>query len=222
MQDIIVGIISLVVGVVFCFWGYLAMRIIIPIWGGFAGFFFGASLVAGVSQQDFLATFTGWAVGLAVALVFFLVAYLYYEVSVILVMTSIGFTLGTTLMVALNVSWSWLVILVGVLMAVLLATVAILADLPTVILVVLTALAGSSASVLGIMLIVGQSQTGGFSTRRFNDAIGAQWWWWLIYASLALAGVISQIRAVDRLADSMRQTWVDSGGHQLRRNQPAA
>jgi len=217
MQDIIVGIISLVVGVMFCFWGYLAMRIIIPIWGGFAGFFFGASLVAGVTQQDFLSSLAGWLVGLAIAVVFFLIAYLYYEVSVILVMTSIGFTLGTTLMVALGVSWSWLVVLVGVVMALALALVAILADLPTGILVVLTSLAGASAIILGIMLIVGRSQTSGFSTRRFNDAIGAQWWWWLIYGGLALAGLISQVRVVGRLQDSMRTTWVDSGGQQIRK-----
>lgn len=218
MQDIIVGIIALVVGVMFCFWGYLAMRIIIPIWGGFAGFFFGASLVAGITERDFLSTLTGWLVGLAVAVVFFLIAYLYYEISVILVMTSIGFTLGTTLMVALGVSWSWLVVMVGVLIAVALALIAIAADLPTGILVVLTSLAGASAIVLGIMLIVGQSETKGFSTSRFNDAIGAQWWWWLIYAALALAGVISQVRVVDRLQDSMRRTWVDSGGQQIRRS----
>jgi hypothetical protein len=217
MQDIIVGIISLVVGVMFCFWGYLAMRIIIPIWGGFAGFFFGASLVAGVTQQDFLSSLAGWLVGLAIAVVFFLIAYLYYEVSVILVMTSIGFTLGTTLMVALGVSWSWLVVVVGVVMALALALVAILADLPTGILVVLTSLAGASAIILGIMLIVGRSQTSGFSTRRFNDAIGAQWWWWLIYGGLALAGLISQVRVVGRLQDSMRTTWVDSGGQQIRK-----
>ena len=217
MQDIIVGIITLGVGIMFCFWGYLAMRIIIPIWGGFAGFFFGASLVAGITQRDFLSTLTGWLVGLGVAVVFFLIAYLYYEVSVILVMTSIGFTLGTTLMVALGVSWSWLVVMVGVLIAVALALIAIAADLPTGILVVLTSLAGASAIVLGIMLIVGQSETKGFSTRRFNDAIGAQWWWWVIYAGLALAGVISQVRVVDRLQDSMRKTWTDSGGQQIRR-----
>jgi len=44
---------------------------------------------------------------LAVAILFGLIAYLYYEVAVVLAMAAIGFALGTGLMVALGVRWSW-------------------------------------------------------------------------------------------------------------------
>jgi len=66
MDDIIVGIVAVLTGAVFCFRGYLAMRIIIPIWGAFAGFMLGAGIVAG--DSGFLATALGWFVGIAVAL----------------------------------------------------------------------------------------------------------------------------------------------------------
>ncbi|MEZ5121190.1 MAG: hypothetical protein R2736_06405 [Solirubrobacterales bacterium] len=47
-------------------------------------------------------------------------------------------------MVALDVSWTWVVILVGVVLGALLAFAAIAADLPMVLLIVLSALGGAS------------------------------------------------------------------------------
>jgi hypothetical protein len=217
MRDVVVGVLVLVVGGLFCFRGYLAMRVMIPIWGSLVGFVLGASLVATVTDAGFLGALVGWLVGFGLAILFGLVAYLYYEVSVILAMTSIGFTLGTTAMVALDVRWSWLVILVGLVVAVLLAAFAIAADLPTGILVVLTSLAGSSAMVLGVLLLIGRADTAAFSTATIVDSIADDWWWWVLYAALAVAGVVTQIRVVERLRTSMRAAWIESGGRELRK-----
>ncbi len=96
-----------------CFWGYLAFRVVIPIWGAFVGFGVGAGLIASFCGDGFLQTGLGWIVGIAVALLFAVLAYLFYEVAVVIAMGSIGFTLGVSLMVALDVSWTWTVILVG-------------------------------------------------------------------------------------------------------------
>ncbi|HYN32535.1 MAG TPA: DUF4203 domain-containing protein, partial [Ilumatobacteraceae bacterium] len=128
MSDITVGVIAILTGAVFCFRGYLAMRIIIPLWGAFAGFMLGAGIVAGA--DGFLGSALGWIVGIVLAVVFGLLAYLYYEVAVLLGMMAIGFTLGASLMVALGVTWSWLIVLSGVALAVVLAFVALAADLP--------------------------------------------------------------------------------------------
>ena len=46
MEDVVVGILAILFGAVFCFWGYFAMRIAIPIWGFFAGFMLGAGATA--------------------------------------------------------------------------------------------------------------------------------------------------------------------------------
>src|SRR5215204_4545908 len=133
MNDVLLGVMAILIGAVFCFRGYFAMRIIIPIWGAFAGFVLGAGLVS-TAGDEFLSTALSWIVGIAVGLVFGLIAYIYYSVAVIIGMTAIGFVLGTTLMAALGVTWSWLVILVGVVGAVMLAITAIIGDMPMVLL----------------------------------------------------------------------------------------
>lgn len=216
MQDIIVGIVFVAIGLLFCFRGYLTMRVIIPIWGAFTGFVLGASLITTFTDERFLRNLTGWLVGIAVGIVFGLIAYLYYEVSVIITMASIGFTLGTTLMVALDVTWSWVIILVGVAAALALAFLAIASDLPTVLLLGLTALAGSSVIVLGLMLLTGQAETANFRSEVLVDSIDDQWWWWLIYVVLAAAGMAVQISLVATIRGSVRASWIDAGGRELR------
>jgi len=214
--DVVLGIIAIVVGLLFCFRGYLAMRFVIPVWGAFAGFVLGAGLVASFANEGFLASVLGWGVGLAVAFVFALFAYLYYEISVLLAMSAIGFAVGSSVMVALGVTWSWLVVLVGIAVGILLALVAIVGDLPMTLLTVLTALGGASVVVTGLMLTFGVVSLDDFDSATTTQRLGDDWWWYAIYVALAIAGVVAQIRSTVRLRASLRETWEQSGGRQLR------
>ena len=168
MTDLVVGVLAVTIGGLFCFRGYLAMRLVIPAWGALAGFALGAGLVASFTDDTFLGSLVAWLVGLAGGLLFALIAYLYYEVSVMIAMASIGFTLGAAGMVALNVTWSWLIVLVGVIVGGALAFLAIVADLPTVLLVVLSSMAGATAIVAGVMLFTGDLDTADFTCRSIN------------------------------------------------------
>lgn len=218
MGDVVLGIFAVVVGAVFCFRGYLAMRVIIPIWGGFAGFMLGAGLVASIADEGFLASVLGWTIGLAVGFVFALLAYLYYEVSIFIAMAAVGFVLGTSLMVALGVTWSWLIVLVGVVVGVLLGVVSIVAELPMTLLTVLTALAGASTIVTGTMLIFGVISLDDLDSAATTQRLDDDWWWYAIYLALVIAGIVIQIRSTMRLHKSLRRSWIESGGRELRSN----
>lgn len=205
MSDIVVGIIAVLTGAVFCFRGYLAMRLVIPVWGAFAGFMLGAGIVSG--DAGFLGNALGWFVGLGLAIVFGVIAYLYYEVSVVIGMMGIGFVLGTSLMVVLGVTWSWVIVLSGVVLAVVLAFVAIVGDLPMVLLTVLTALAGASTIVAGLMLLFGTVDVADFDIGDTTEYVADDWWWFVIYGGLVVGGIIAQFTDVDRRRDSLRESW---------------
>ena len=68
MADILVGLLAIVAGGVMLFSGQFVLRIVIPIWGFFAGFAFGAGLVSGLADERFLGTVLGWVLGLFFAL----------------------------------------------------------------------------------------------------------------------------------------------------------
>ena len=129
-----------------------------------------------------------------------------------LLMGSIGFTLGASVLVAFGVTWSWLIVLSGLALGVVLAIVAIAGDLPTIILVVLSAMAGASAIVGGIMLLTGALDTEAITrsataTEELND----DWYWYVIWLGLVLGGVVTQFSSSQRRAATMRESWAAAG-----------
>jgi hypothetical protein len=216
VEDILVGIVAIAVGALFCFRGFFALRVIIPIWGAFAGFALGAGWIANTGDDGFLRTGASWAAGLVVGLLFGLFAYLYYEISVVLAMGAIGFALGTGAMVALGVSWSWLIVLVGLALGAVLAVFAVVGNLPGFVLALLGAFAGAVTIVAGIMLLTGVVETAEFTSEAVTERLEDDWWWYALYLGLAIAGLIAQLRAVERINRSLRESWVEAGGRELR------
>jgi len=210
MKDVVVGILAILFGAIFCFWGYFAMRISIPIWGFFAGFMLGAGATAAFDDSDFLSTVLGWVLGLFVGVLFAAIAYLFYEIAVVLAFASIGFAFGTGLMAASNIDWNWVVVLVGVAVGVLFGIVAAISELPMVLLVVFSTIAGALTITAGLMLLFGSIETEDWSNSSVIDLIEDDWWWWVIALGLAVIGIVSQMRTIAELRWSMRAAWESS------------
>jgi len=207
MTDILLGVIAILAGALLCFRGQLVLRLVFPIWGAFAGFAFGAGLVAGFADEHFLGSVLGWGLGIIFALIFAVFAYLYYAVGVVIVMASIGFTLGSGLVVALGIDWSWVAVLVGVVVGALLGVGAVVSDLPMLFLVVLSAAGGSVAMVTGFMLFTGALDSATFTDDTFTSRVDDAWWWYAAFVVLAFVGVLSQIRNLAAMRRSVRSSW---------------
>ena len=64
MQDWVVGLLAIAVGALFCFRGFMTMRIVIPVWGAFTGFFLGAGLISAITDDGFLRSALAWVVAI--------------------------------------------------------------------------------------------------------------------------------------------------------------
>jgi len=204
MSDVWLGVIALVAGLVFCFRGQLALRAIIAIWGGFVGFFLGATLAAAAVGGDLLAGPVGWIAALVGAFVFAGLAYAFYSLAVAIAMGSIGFGLGTVAATALGAS-DGVVTAVGVGGAILLARFALATGLQHLLLVVASALGGAAAIVAGVMLLIGAADVADFAGTSTPEVLATGWWWNAAYFAIALAGVIVQTRA--RRPVDTRRAW---------------
>lgn len=217
MKDIIVGIVVIAIGALFCFRGWLAMRIVIPIWGAFAGFVLGAGLIQGWTGDGFLSTTFSWVIGIVFAIVFFFLAYLYFEVSVVIAMAFIGFAVGVAVMSAIGVTWNWVLVLVGIVVGLALGFVAVVTNLPMGLLTVLTAMGGSTAIVTGVMLLVGTVNVDDFDNGvTTKELIQDNPWWIVLYIGLVIAGIVAQIAFAERVERSLRDAWTDAGGKHVR------
>ena len=206
MDTVVVGIVAVLIGALLCFRGYVTMRLIISLFGAFVGFLLGAGLVAGATDSAFGQLALSWIVGIVGAVVVGVLAYLSYQVAVVIGMAAIGFTIGTSVMAATGVGSELATVAVGVVAGILLAVVAVATDLPAVILVVLTALAGASVTVTGVMLVAGSIGLDRLTADGVSAEMARGWWWYVLYGALALLGIIAQLRA-SRGTRTMRQQW---------------
>ena len=209
MADFVLGVLAIIAGLLLCFGGRYVLRLVIPIWGFFVGFGFGAGLVAGFSEDHFLGTVFGWVLGLIFGLVFAVLAYLYYAVAVILVMMSVGFALGSGLIVALGIDWNWVAVLVGLLVGAALGIGSILANVPMLLLTVISAIGGALATVTGLMLVFGAMDTPDFDTKSFADRVDDNWWWYVLFIFFAIAGITLQTMDAAMMRRSVRGGWVE-------------
>jgi hypothetical protein len=205
VDTVVVGIIAVLIGALLCFRGYVTMRLIISLFGAFVGFLLGAGLVAGVTDSGFGQLALSWLVGIVGAVIFGVLAYFSYQIAVVIGLAGIGFTVGTSVMAAVGVGSPVATVAVGLLAGALLAVIAIMTDLPAVLLVVLTALAGASVTVAGVMVIAGTIGINRLTAEGVGAEMSRGWWWYVLYGGLALLGIIAQLRS--RGPRTMRQQW---------------
>ena len=207
MADIILGILAIIAGVAMLTAGQFVLRLVIPIWGFFAGFAFGAGLVSAFADERFLGTVLGWVLGLVFALIFAILAYIYYYVAIVLAMGAAGFAIGSGLIVALGISWNWVAVLVGLAVGIVLGIVAVFTNVPMIVLVFIGSVAGAVGVTGGIMLLVGSLNSADFSRGDFTDTVSNNFLWWLLFVVLVIGGVVTQIRQRAIMRQSVREVW---------------
>jgi Domain of unknown function (DUF4203) len=207
VDTIVLGAIAVLIGALLCFRGYVTMRLIISLFGAFVGFLLGAGLVAGVTDSGVGQLAASWLVGLVGAVIFGVLAYFSYQLAVIIGMAGIGFTIGTSLMAAIGAGSQAATVAVGVIAALVLAVIAVATDLPAIILVILTALAGASVTVTGVMVIAGAVGIDRLTAESVGAEMSRGWGWFVLYGVLALLGALAQFRALSGRPRPMRQQW---------------
>ncbi len=156
-QDFLIGALVLLVGAVFCFVGYRFFRILIVIWGFFAGFNLGTAAMTSLFNNAFLGTTTGIVLGLVIGLVFAALAYFFYYFAVVLLGASAGYTLGSGLIGAIGLNNpGFVAVIVGVVLAVVFAFLILVLNLPKLLIMVFTALGGAVAMLAGLLILFGQ------------------------------------------------------------------
>lgn len=196
-QDFLIGALVLLVGAVFCFVGYRFFRILIVIWGFFAGFNLGTAAMTSLFNNAFLGTTTGIVLGLVIGLVFAALAYFFYYFAVVLLGASAGYSLGSGLIGAIGLNNpGFVAVIVGVVLAVVFAFLILVLNLPKILIMVFTALGGAVAMLAGLLILFGQVKV---AYLQYGDAVAlvkASWFWSIVAIALAVVGFLAQWRTM--------------------------
>ncbi len=195
MDTFFLGLLAIAIGAAFCFAGYRFFRFLMPLWGFAVGFVGGATGVAALFGDGFLATVTSWVVGAVIGLVCALLAYAFYWAAVVLLGASVGYALGAGLILGLG-WWGWLAFLVGLSFACTAAIATIALQVPRLLVVVLTALGGASAVLGGLLLWFGAVEVADFNQGMVAAVIRGSWFWLLVALVLAGLGALAQLSSL--------------------------
>ncbi len=185
IQNLILGIAAIVIGLICCYAGYGVWRIALVIGGFILGYQIGHALIIDTwESQWFLAVLLGIAVSLVVGLL----AYFLWSISIVLAGAVFGASAGISLAGALGLNTSGVIAITFAVIGLIIGLVLALM-LKDLMVVIIMALAGAGAIVHGIVLILPflsflQDPSGWFTTIIQIIVIGA----------LAITGILAQLR----------------------------
>jgi hypothetical protein len=206
MTSTTIGVVAALIGLSLVLRGYATIRAIISLFGGLVGFLIGAAVVAQVTHTTLFQSQAGLIGGAIGAVVCGLLAFFVYKVAMIGGLAAIGFTLGTSAMVALHVDNRTASLVAGILAAIVLAILAWRLDLPGLILVILTVLTGASVTVLGTMLALGKVGPAALDQATITAVFADGWGWYALYLGLVALGLVTQRRYL-KVRNPVRTKW---------------
>ena len=204
LEQILVGIVAIVVGLAWAFYGFKAFIILLPIWAFLVGFAAGASWLQELFGEGFFATVTSWVGGLVVGIVLAVLSYFWYYAAVVIVGGALGYTLGAGFMGALGFD-GILAIAAGLVVGAILAFITIVLAVPAWLIVVLSAVGGAVAVVNGALILIGRIElediSFGLGQGLDKDPLIAT----IGVIVIAAAGIVYQMRDLSDTAASIRR-----------------
>jgi hypothetical protein len=195
LEGILVGLVVIIVGLAWAFYGLRAFTILLPIWAFIVGFGAGASWIQELFGGGFLATTTSWVGGFFVGLVLALLSYFLYYAAVVLLGGALGYTLAAGLAVGIGLP-NFLAIIVGLVAGAALGAAVLLLAMPAFLVVWLSAIGGATAVANGLLILLGRIDLkdieGGLGQGLLRDPAIAV----VTVIAVAAAGIYYQMRDV--------------------------
>jgi hypothetical protein len=205
-ETMITALLALLIGNAFCFGGYKWFMILLPLLGLLIGFILGAEWTASVYGLTLLSVIPVFAAGIIVGLFLAIAAYLFFDFSIILLVATLGYSLGAGILINMSLGTGLVPNIAGWITAGVAALLAMRLHLPKKIIIILTALFGAAAIVNGLLLLMGLISLERFSYGIFDPIAHYSDELALLVVPLAAVGFMIQLKGarnyeLDRTGD---------------------
>jgi hypothetical protein len=195
LETIIVALLALILGIAFCFGGYKWFPILLPIWGLLTGFFIGAAGVSSIYGKSLLSIIIIIVAGSIVGILLAVAVYLFYNLAIILLAATLGYSIGETITIHLGFNPGLIPIVIGLISAAIVGFAAIRLHLPKYIIILFTSLIGSIAILGGTLLLTGQLTLESLRYGILGYILDYVSTWRFLAIILAAFGLIFQLRS---------------------------
>ena len=184
---------SIAVGLLLCFRGFAAMRWILAMVGGFAGWQLGGWAATFIQVDPDFDTALRWGAVVFSVVLLGSLAYAFFVTGVLVAVGWLGFSVGELL--AARLGWTgWLTVVLPIAIAIGLIALAFVTKLPKLALVLVTGVVGGAAVVAGILALVESISLLGLDLATAPALLGYGLLWNLGFLVLAAAGIFVQVR----------------------------
>jgi len=192
MNDAVIGLIAILVGLLACLAGYAVFRVVLPILGFFVGLGLGAQLAARILNEQYLSSPLAWVIAIVIGLVIATIAFLWWYVSVALTIGGLGYAIGYGGAVGLGVGNPTGLVIAGLVVAVVFALAALLLKVPIFIVIVVTAFWGASALIGGVLIMLNRIEPGQLRNGTVDVVLHSTPLWLAVWVGLGIIGVLVQ------------------------------
>lgn len=192
-QTVFVSLALLGLGVALCVLGFRLFVVLLPLYAFFAGFTVTAQSIQQLFGGGFLATIGSWVFAILAGVFCAVIAYLFYYAAIVILAASVGYELGVGFLVGISVSSGLLQFIVGAVIALAFAAGVVFFNLPRLLIIVLSAIAGAALILTGIFVAVGRIPLDSLKFGIYGGFIHLSWFWGLVFLLLAAAGIVAQL-----------------------------
>lgn len=195
-----------VIGLMFLFFGYAFFRILLPIWAFFVGLMFGVHGMQNLFGANVISTSSGFIFGLFAGAILAILAYVLYSLAVYWFGLTMGYVLGSGIMMALGMD-GFLGGVIGIIAAIVLVVLFIKVAMPKTFIVVLTALGGAMAVIMGLFVLFGAIPAVADSLQLTSYLVTGSWFWIIVWAVLAVIGMTFQFAVLQQANENLSQNY---------------
>ena len=178
LESIVIGLLAIVIGLAWAFYGLKLFTILLPIWAFFFGLIAGAQWGQDVfGQTGIFTTVLSWGIGLIFGLVLAAIAFFWYYAAIVILGGAVGYALGIGFFEWLNLGTGFIAIVIALIVGAIFAIGTFVLGVPVVLVMVFSAFSGAAAVVNGVLIFLGQIKldtldTGIFGSLLTNGVVG--------------------------------------------------
>jgi hypothetical protein len=157
LEQIIIGLLAIGIGLAWAFYGLRLFTILLPIWAFFFGLVAGAQWGQDVfGQAGIFSTVLSWAIGLVFGIVLAAISFFWYYAAIVILGGAAGYALGVGFFEYFGFGTGVIVVLIGLIVGAIFAIGTFVLGVPVLLVMVFSAFSGAAAVVNGVLILTGQ------------------------------------------------------------------
>ena len=203
IEGILVGLLAIVIGAAWAFYGLKLFTILLPIWAFFFGLVMGAQWASDVFGQGFFSSVLSWGIGLVFGLVLAAISYFWYYAAIVILAGAVGYSLGVGFFEYFGFGTGVIAIVVGLILGALFAIGTFLLGVPVLLVMIFSAFSGAAAVVNGVLILFGQVKLESIDVGIFGSLLHQGIVGTAAFIVIGVAALLYQMRDVGQTITSI-------------------